>query len=89
MPTPPMLQTRSAAPGPHHRPDPLVALDIAGMSVVCLGLLLAGILAVYDYSTPGAEAPLVLTTAAVAVVLLLVNVLVMGLRHVRRIRLGL
>ena len=89
MPTPPMLQTRSPATPPRRSPDPLVAIDVAGMSVVCLGLLLAGILAVYDYSTPGAEAPLVLATAAVAVVLLVVNVLVVGLRHVRRLRLGL
>ena len=89
MPTPPMLQTRSHAAGRPTQPDPLVALDVAAMTVLCVGLLLAAFLAVYDYSTPGAEAPLVLGLAALAVFVFVVNVVVMTVRHVRRLRLGL
>ena len=88
MPTPPMLRTR---PEDVRRagPDPLVTLDVAAGTLVSLGLLLAGYLAVYDYATPGAEAPLVLWIALVAVATLVVNVVVVTLRHVRRVRLGL
>ena len=90
MPTPPMLRSREpaavarsgprSAGGPqrrgHERRRPP-------------GLLLAGILAVYDWKTPGAEAPLVFWTAVVAIALFAVDVLVVGLRYVRRLRLGL
>ena len=70
-------------------PDPLVTLDIAVGTLVGVGLLLAAILAVYDWYTPGAEAPLVFWIAVVAAATFAVNVVVMTLRHVRRIRLGL
>ncbi len=89
MPTPPMLQSPAPPTARRSIPDPLVALNVAGMSVVCLGLLLAGFLAVYDWKTPGAEAPLVLWTAVIAIGLLVLNVLVVSLRHARRLRLGL
>ena len=70
-------------------PDPLVSLNVAAMVLVCLGLLLAGFLAVYDWRTPAAEAPLVLVIAAVAVVTLLTDVAVLAVRHARRLRQGL
>jgi hypothetical protein len=70
-------------------PDPLVSVSVAAMTVVAAGLLLAGILAVYDWKTPGAEAPLVFWVAVVAVATLLVDVLVVGARYLRRRRLGL
>lgn len=89
MATPPMLQSPAAGAVGRSRPDPLVALDVTAITVVCIGLLLAGFLAVYDYSTPGAEAPLVLWIAVLAVALLLVNLIVVSLRYVRRLRLGL
>jgi MFS family permease len=66
-----------------------VALNVAGMAAVVLGLLLAGVLAVYDWRTPGAEAPLVLWIAVVATALLVVDLLVVSVRHLRRLRLGL
>ncbi len=88
MPTPPML--RSQTDGRRRAaPDPLVALNVAGLTMVAVGLLIAGVLAVYDWKTPGAEAPLVLWIAVIAVALLAIDVLVVGLRYVRRLRLGL
>jgi energy-converting hydrogenase Eha subunit A len=89
MPTPPMLRSREPAAVAQPAPDPLVALNVAVMSVIVVGLFLAGILAVYDWKTPGAEAPLVFWTAVIAVGLFAVDVLVVGLRHLRRLRLGL
>jgi hypothetical protein len=84
-----MLGSRGSAAAARARPDPLVGLNVAALSVVGLGLLLAGILAVYDWKTPGAEAPLVFWTAIVAIALFAVDVLVVSLRYVRRLRLGL
>jgi predicted neutral ceramidase superfamily lipid hydrolase len=69
-------------------PDPLVSLNVAAMSLVALGLLLAGFLAVYDWTTPGAEAPLVLSIGVVAIATLIVDLLVVSLRHLHRLRLG-
>jgi hypothetical protein len=84
-----MLRSREPAAVARSTPDPLVALNVAVMSMVATGLFLAGILAVYDWKTPGAEAPLVFWTAIVAIALFAVDVLVVGLRYVRRLRLGL
>ena len=84
-----MLRSREPAASARPLPDPLVALNVAAMSVVATGLFLAGILAVYDWKTPGAEAPLVFWTAIIAVALFAVDVLVVGLRYLRRFRLGL
>jgi hypothetical protein len=84
-----MLGSREPAPVARVTPDPLVAVNVAAMCVVGFGLLLAGILAVYDWKTPGAEAPLVLWTAITALALFAVDLLVVSLRYVRRLRLGL
>lgn len=89
MPTPPMLSGRQPVEASPRTPDPLVSLNVAAMALVAVGLLLAGILAVYDWKTPGAEAPLVLSIAVVAVATFLVDVLVVAARHVRRFRVGL
>jgi hypothetical protein len=89
MPTPPMLSSREPAPATRAIPDPLVAVNVAALSVVATGLFLAAILAVYDWKTPGAEAPLVFWTAIVAIALFAVDLLVVSLRYVRRLRLGL
>jgi hypothetical protein len=89
MPTPPMLRSREPGSPERSMPDPLVAVNIAALSVVATGLFLAAILAVYDWKTPGAEAPLVFWTALVAIALFAVDVLVVSLRYVRRLRLGL
>ena len=88
MPTPPMLRSDTASPR-RAAPDPLVALNVAGLAVVAVGLLLAGILAVYDWKTPGAEAPLVFWIALVSAALLVFDILVVSVRYIRRLRLGL
>ncbi len=89
MPTPPMLRSREPAAAARSIPDPLVAINVAALSVVATGLFLAAILAVYDWKTPGAEAPLVFWTAIVAIAIFAVDLLVVSLRYVRRLRLGL
>jgi hypothetical protein len=89
MPTPPMLRGRPPSEAAPPAPDPLVSVSVAAMVVVALGLLLAGILAVYDWKTPGAEAPLVFWVAVLAVATLVIDLLVVGARHLRRRRLGL
>jgi hypothetical protein len=89
MPTPPMLRGRQPADAAQTAPDPLVSVSVAAMALVAIGLLLAGILAVYDWKTPGAEAPLVFWIAVIAVVTLAIDLLVIGVRYLRRLRLGL
>ncbi len=89
MPTPPMLRSREPDAPARLIPDPLVALNVAALSVVATGLFLAAVLAVYDWKTPGAEAPLVFWTAVIAVALFAVDLLVVSLRYFRRLRLGL
>ena len=89
MPTPPMLRSREPAAVARPAPTRWWPSTSPAMSVVGAGLLLAGILAVYDWKTPGAEAPLVFWTAIIAVALFALDLLVVSLRYVRRLRLGL
>jgi hypothetical protein len=89
MPTPPMLRSREPAADGRSVPDPLVAVNVAAMAVLATALFLAGILAVYDWRTPGAEAPLVFWIVIIAVALFCIDLLVVGVRHLRRLRLGL
>ena len=89
MPTPPMLRSPQASADGRTAPDPLVALNVLLLAVVASGLLIAGILAVYDWKTPGAETPLVVGMAVVAAALAAVDVLALGVRYLRRLRLGL
>jgi hypothetical protein len=51
--------------------------------VVIVGLFVAAVLAVYTYSTPGAEGPVVETTAAIFGVAFLFAIAVATLRYVR------
>ena len=88
MPTPPMLRSREEAPVRPSAPDPLVSLNVAALALIAGGLLIAGILAVYDWKTPGAEAPLVLWLAVITVAVLTIDLAVVGARYVRRLRLG-
>ena len=84
-----MLRSREPAPDGRSVPDPLVAVNIAAMAIVAGGLFLAAVLAVYDWKTPGAEAPLVFWIAVTAGALFVIDLLVMGARYLRRLRLGL
>jgi hypothetical protein len=89
MPTPPMLRSQQASANGRAAPDPLVTLNVLLLAVLATGLLIAGILAVYDWKTPGAETPLVFWLAVVAGVLVAVDLLALGARYMRRLRLGL
>jgi peptidoglycan/LPS O-acetylase OafA/YrhL len=84
-----MLRSREPAADGRSVPDPLVAVNIAAMAIVACGLFLAAVLAVYDWKTPGAEAPLVFWIAVTAVALFVIDLLVMSARYLRRLRLGL
>lgn len=44
-------------------PDPLAAIAVAGLSLIAAALFAAAVLAVYTYSTPDVELPLVIATA--------------------------
>lgn len=69
--------------------DPLVSVNVALLGLISVGLLLAGVLAVYDWKTPGAEAPLAAVLAGLTAALLGLDVLVLSVRHLHRLRLGL
>lgn len=60
-----MLDPRpgDARPRPHQA-DPVVAVSVFFIALTAAALLLGGILAVYDWRTPGAETPLVIGGAA-------------------------
>jgi predicted neutral ceramidase superfamily lipid hydrolase len=58
---------------------------VAGLTVLLLvgvaaGLLLAAILAVYDYTTPAIETPLVTIVALIFIATLVFNILAAGVR---------
>jgi hypothetical protein len=54
--------------------------------LVVIGLFAAGVLAVYDWTTPGGEGPLVSAIALVFGVALLTMVVTTGIRAARRAR---
>jgi len=66
------------------RADGVAAITVLLLCVCAGGLLIAGVLAVYDYTTPGAEAPLVLSLTAIFGLVLALNVLVSTIRHFSR-----
>ena len=63
--------------------DPVLALSVLILGLIALGLFLAAFLAVYTYSTPGLEAPLVLAMVVAFGVLVVINVLRLGIRSLR------
>lgn len=85
MATPPMFRPRGPVLPTAARPDPVAWLAVVFMALVALGLVLAGILAVYDVSTPPALSPVVKTVAVLFAATVLVLVLGAAVRHARRI----
>jgi hypothetical protein len=80
-----MLQPRDPQdrlPAPSH-PDPATSLSAALLAVTALGLLLGGILAVYDWKVPGAELPLFFGVLAAFGAAVGVQVLAATVRHLR------
>lgn len=88
MATPPMLRSSEVPTTGRPAPDPLVSLNVLALGVVAFGLFIAAVLAVYDWKTPGAEAPLVLWLAIITIALVGLDLGVLLIRHMRRLRLG-
>lgn len=69
-----LRRSDSPVPRPRGGPDPVARLTVGLLVGVAVGLLIAGILAVYDYTTPSIEAPLVTAVAALFVATVAFNV---------------
>jgi ABC-type uncharacterized transport system permease subunit len=78
-----MLRPRDPEPAPTARPDPLGSITVGVLGLIALGLFAAAILAVYTYSTPAVELPLVITISLAFGALLFINLLRLALRRVR------
>ena len=83
MTTPPMIRTHQNAVVPH-RADPVGLILSLMLVVVIAGLACAAFLAVYTWSTPVAELPVVEWTAAAFGATLLVAIVVPTYRYLRR-----
>lgn len=83
-----MLRAREPSPERPPGPDPVLAFTVFMLGLIALGLFAAAILAVYTYSTPNVELPLVIAIALAFSLLLLVNVLRLGVRQLRQLRAG-
>jgi len=69
------------------RPDPLASIVVFGLALIAVGLFVAAILAVYTYSTPAAELPLIVAIALAFVTLFATLLLGLALRRFRAGRL--
>ena len=69
-------QARTAA-------DPLTSITAFLLALIALGLLVAGFLAVYTYSTPAVEVPLVVGISLAFSAVLAINIVGLSLRHLR------
>ena len=70
-----MLRLPDRAAEARQRPDPVIAIAVGLFTLSVAGLILGAILAVYDWTTPGAERPLLWSVlgaffGAIAVLLL-------------------
>lgn len=61
--------------------DPVTGLTVTLLSLTALGLLLGGVLAVYDWTTPGAITPLAISVGACFAAVLLLQVGAAAQRH--------
>ena len=68
--------------------DPVLAFSILVLALIAIGLFVAAFLAVYTYSTPRVEAPLVLAITLAFSLILVINVVRVGLRSLRRLVAG-
>lgn len=80
-----MLRPRNAEKSASH-PDPLASVVVVGLGLIALALFAAAILAVYTYSTPAVELPLVVAIVSLFVLLSVVFLLGLALRRVRASR---
>jgi len=77
-----MLRSRSPQEA-KAQPDPLASVTVFGLAIIAAALLAAAILAVYTYSTPDVELPLVVAIAIAFATVLGVNLIARGLRYLR------
>lgn len=68
--------------------DPVLAFSILLLALIAVGLFVAAFLAVYTYSTPGVEAPLVIAITLAFSLILVINVVRVGIRSLRRLVAG-
>jgi predicted neutral ceramidase superfamily lipid hydrolase len=80
-----MLAPRDGSRRPLQRsgPDPVAGLSAVLLGLLCLGLLVAAFLAVYDYNVSPVERPVVLVLAAIFTLIVALNVLAATARWLR------
>ncbi len=77
-----MLDPREPAAA-RRRPDPVMSITVGALTVIAVALFVAAVLAVYTYSTPDVELPLVIAIALFFVVVVGANILRLAVRHLR------
>ena len=83
-----MLRPREGSSEASTGLDPVLAFSILVLALIAIGLFVAAFLAVYTYSTPGVEAPLVLAITLAFSLILVINVVRVGIRSLRRLVAG-
>jgi hypothetical protein len=83
-----MLRPREGSSEASTGLDPVLSFSIFVLALIAIGLFVAAFLAVYTYSTPGVEAPLVLAITLAFSLLLVINVVRVGIRSLRRLVAG-
>jgi len=83
-----MLRPREGSTEASTGLDPVLAFSILVLALIAVGLFVAAFLAVYTYSTPGVEAPLVLSITIAFSLILVINVVRVGIRSLRRLVAG-
>lgn len=83
-----MLRPREGSTQASTGLDPVLAFSIFVLALIAIGLFVAAFLAVYTYSTPGVEAPLVLSITLAFSLILVINVVRVGIRSLRRLVAG-
>ena len=83
-----MLRPREGSSEASTGLDPVLAFSILVLALIAAGLFVAAFLAVYTYSTPGVEAPLVIAITLAFSLILVINVVRVGIRSLRRLVAG-
>ena len=83
-----MLRSREAPAERPPAPDPVLSFTVFMLAVIAVALFVAAFLAVYTYSTPGVEAPLVIAITLAFSLLLIVNLVRLGIRQLRQLLAG-
>ena len=83
-----MLRPRETEPERPSTPDPVISFTVFLLVVIAVALFVAAFLAVYTYSTPAAEQPLVIAITLAFALLLVVNVVRLAVRQLRHLRAG-